>query len=73
LQNRIKNLGIPHEKSLVCDYLTVSVGVYVLECGKSKDIDAIYKSADQALYTAKESGRNRAFVTDGDFEFEVTG
>ena len=64
----IRDLGILHEKSMVSKYVTVSIGVYMVQCGTSSDILSIYKSADVALYEAKESGRNCAIVTGETFK-----
>ena len=54
----IKKLNIPHEKSLVAEHITVSIGVYASPCDASSDIDSIYGMADKALYDAKAKGRN---------------
>ena len=58
----IKTLKIPHEKSSVSEYVTMSVGVYIEKSGMSKDPQELYKLADQSLYTAKENGRNCAII-----------
>jgi diguanylate cyclase (GGDEF)-like protein len=58
----IKTLKIPHEKSSVNEYVTMSLGVYVERCGASKDTEELYNLADKCLYTAKESGRNCAII-----------
>jgi diguanylate cyclase (GGDEF)-like protein len=58
----IKALKIPHEKSSVNEYVTMSVGVYVERCGATKDTEELYNFADKCLYTAKESGRNCAII-----------
>ncbi|MDR2951979.1 MAG: GGDEF domain-containing protein, partial [Treponema sp.] len=62
LQELIKGLEIPHEKSKVSQYITVSIGIHIERCGGSDDLQTIYDLADKALYTAKESGRNCAIV-----------
>ncbi|MCL2209718.1 MAG: GGDEF domain-containing protein [Treponema sp.] len=59
---RIRDLKILHEKSKVADYVTMSIGVYVLRCGSSHDTKALYDLADKALYTAKGGGRNCAVI-----------
>jgi len=59
----IGGLKIPHEKSKVCDFVTMSIGVYVTRCGSSHDTQALYDLADKALYAAKGSGRNCVIVT----------
>ena len=51
----IEALKIPHEKSEVSQFLTISIGAYV--CKKGKAIlskEQFFKAADTALYTAKE-------------------
>lgn len=46
--------------------VTVSVGVATLPiCGSSGDHDSVYRQADQALYYAKWTGKNRVAVFDG--------
>jgi two-component system, cell cycle response regulator len=39
--------------------VTVSLGVATFELGQDRDAAAIYKRADEKLYEAKQSGRNR--------------
>ncbi|GAA3907640.1 hypothetical protein GCM10022228_17470 [Halomonas cibimaris] len=41
---------------------TVSIGVAVLEKPDEAQLTALLKQADQALYRAKETGRNRVCV-----------
>jgi diguanylate cyclase (GGDEF)-like protein len=59
----IKDLNIPHEKSSVAPYITVSVGIHTAKCGISHDIKDLYNLADTALYTAKKNGRNCTVVS----------
>jgi diguanylate cyclase (GGDEF)-like protein len=59
----IKEMNMPHAKSKVSDHITVSVGVYVEQLGESSDVQTLYNLADQALYNAKEGGRNCAVIT----------
>ena len=66
LQQRIKELNIPHEKSEVAHHVTVSIGVYVAPNGMHSDHNTIYNYADNMLYEAKESGRNRATISGKD-------
>jgi diguanylate cyclase (GGDEF)-like protein len=58
----IKEQTIPHEKSKVAEFVTMSIGVYVVRCSQSNDVQTLYDLADKALYTAKASGRNCAIV-----------
>ena len=59
----VRNLKIPHEKSKVAPYVTLSMGVYIIRCGSSSDMHTLYDLADKALYIAKSSGRNCAIVS----------
>jgi len=60
--NMIRELEIPHEKSKVSDYITMSIGVYVSKCGSHYDMQTLYDFADKALYAAKGGGRNCTIV-----------
>jgi len=59
----IRDLNIPHEKSKVAPYVTVSVGIHVAECGIPHDIKELYNLADKALYAAKGNGRNCSVIS----------
>jgi diguanylate cyclase (GGDEF)-like protein len=63
LQGLIKELRIPHAKSKVLPYVSISMGVYVERCGIPTDTQTMYDMADKALYNAKEGGRNCAVIT----------
>jgi diguanylate cyclase (GGDEF)-like protein len=59
----VRSLNIPHAKSEVAPYVTISIGIYVARCGDSYNINTLYNLADKALYSAKNSGRNHAVIT----------
>ncbi|MDU0111864.1 GGDEF domain-containing protein [Psychrosphaera aquimarina] len=64
-------LNIPHQKSLVADHVTVSLGIATFS---NKNISTVYKilnRADEALYKAKDSGRNTYFHTDDIMNIDV--
>jgi len=61
-------LKIPHEKSSVSKYVTMSLGVFVEKCGASTDTEEMYDLADKALYSAKENGRNCAIINGRTFK-----
>lgn len=57
IQN-IENLQIPHKNNSASKYVTISAGL-TFSNDKSLDRDILYKNADELLYKAKTSGRNR--------------
>ena len=64
----IKDLKIPHEKSSVSGFVTMSIGVYIETLGEATDAQSLYAFADKALYAAKGSGRNRAIISGRDIK-----
>ena len=59
LRLAVEDLRIPHEANDPPGIVTISAGVAALPAGESKSADDLLTEADQALYRAKESGRNR--------------
>ncbi|GMO62873.1 MAG: hypothetical protein Ta2G_21750 [Termitinemataceae bacterium] len=64
VRQSIIDLQIAHEKSTVAPYVTASFGLYVMRGGSTDDAAELYRSADSALYKAKEGGRNRIVLLD---------
>lgn len=55
----IEALNIEHQHSSVSSYLTASFGVTSCELFRDFTIETLFHQADNALYKAKEQGRNR--------------
>ncbi|MBF0153536.1 MAG: diguanylate cyclase [Magnetococcales bacterium] len=59
LLHAVRELTIPHQHSKVADHVTMSIGVATLVPEAEQDPGILIDMADQALYIAKEGGRNR--------------
>ena len=55
----VEQRGMPHQASTVSDFVTISVGFAALTPQATDQPDALLRQADQALYCAKRTGRNR--------------
>lgn len=59
IKNNIENLQIPHENNSAAPYVTASAGLVVLHRNENVEYESLYKKADDLLYLAKQSGRNK--------------
>lgn len=59
LRKQVQGLRIPHEGSSVATEVTASVGVAVMPPDFDGELETLLHTADEALYRAKEAGRNR--------------
>lgn len=62
LRESIEHLEIEHKESKVNDFLTISIGVKMVESTSALTQNEIYQLADKALYKAKNNGRNTAVI-----------
>lgn len=57
LRAQIEALQIPHDKSSICEFVTISIG-YSIYTGHEISKTELLEQADKALYQAKKMGRN---------------
>ena len=69
----IANLKLPHSASPVAPFVTVSVGVATATLESHSSPEELIAAADQALYGAKRSGRNRVNVAQQEAVPQETG
>jgi len=73
IQRSIAELNIPHDASRVASRLTVSVGAALIVPSPNRTPDGLVQLADEALYSAKEQGRNRVVVMEAEYLALCTG
>ena len=62
LVKTIESLQIKHSKSKCSDYVTISAGLTVQSYDSLVDKELFYKYSDDALYSAKNNGRNQVVL-----------
>jgi diguanylate cyclase (GGDEF)-like protein/hemerythrin-like metal-binding protein len=73
VRRSVEQLNLPHAKSPL-GRVTISVGVAVMAEGCYQDASALLSAADDALYLAKQGGRNQVQVAHNDaLSSEVPG
>jgi len=61
----VRELAIPHDQSSASRYVTVSIGVAAATPDRLSNKHALLEAADEALYLAKQQGRNQVVVSRG--------
>lgn len=62
LSEAVNHLNLPHKGSHAIDHVTISVGIACMQPGERLLDTELVQMADEALYTAKDKGRNRIEV-----------
>ena len=62
IQAKVQSLQLPHSKSAVSKYVTMSFGVSSIIPTDASTPEELLLRADQALYQAKQAGRNQIVV-----------
>ena len=59
----VSDLAIPHKASKAVDTVSISIGVASANGEEQLDKAQLIERADEALYQAKETGRNQAVLS----------
>jgi diguanylate cyclase (GGDEF)-like protein len=73
IRNEVMALAIPHAHSEASQLLTVSVGSAIAGPGTKRSLAGLIQTADEALYRAKQLGRNRVLHVDAGQSDTPTG
>ena len=73
IRRDVLSLAIPHKGSEIAPYVTISAGVAVVRPGADRSLAGVIQLADEALYEAKQGGRNQVVYRDAAFADVETG
>ncbi len=62
LLKSVSDLKIEHRSSSINDFVSISIGAKIIKSNSAFSETKIFKLADNALYEAKELGRNKAVI-----------
>jgi len=69
----VRQLGIAHAGSSAAPVLTISLGIACVVPVARRSCAGLLQLADQALYSAKDGGRNQARLLEAEYEHMKTG
>ena len=73
IMEAVRQLRIPHAGSGAAKVLTISMGIACVTPAARRSWTGVIQLADQALYAAKDGGRNRAETLEQEYEHMQTG
>jgi diguanylate cyclase (GGDEF)-like protein len=73
LRQEVLSLSVGHEGAEHSRLLSISIGVSVIRPDSGRSLAGAIQTADEALYQAKEDGRNRVVVNDASLQDFETG
>jgi len=59
VKDGVESLKIDHSQNSASQYITISIGVYIVANDEHASMDEVYSKCDGALYEAKKAGRNQ--------------
>ena len=73
LHAALRALQIPHPGVANAPYVTFSIGAACIEPQLGRGAEGFIQLADEALYAAKQRGRDRTVLMDREYDTLITG